>query len=287
MNPIKLDHYLNKKPTFRPEWVFVTPEMAREWLKNMHPNRPTSRKHIDKIAAAIASGRYRPTHQGGAFDLQGRVCDAAHRLHAIVKCGIGIWMLISRGLDEETIEFVDSTLRVRTASDAAAIKHSMDNSRARIAMARVFGEALIGQALPDWQVIDIALQNADALTWAMKYKDRKFMYSPLLAALAFAWPCASSEVEKFADMVTEGVGLEKGTAAHVARVSVVEGHDRQGGSEARMATFRTLLLLILAHLRNERRSQAKDGEGGLAHFVAKRAALGLDQYDFATPEQRP
>lgn len=89
----------------------VTPKLAAEWLKSNHSNRPLNRRYVDEICRALENGTFQTTHQGIAFDTQGRLRDGQHRLTAIVETGIAVKMLVTTGMTEEQLLVIDDGRR--------------------------------------------------------------------------------------------------------------------------------------------------------------------------------
>ena len=80
--------------------VIVTPEMAKQWLLKNNFNRPLKPKLVDNYVRQIEAGHWRRTHQGIAFDEEGVVLDGQHRLHAIIRTGQSLPMLIFQAAHE-------------------------------------------------------------------------------------------------------------------------------------------------------------------------------------------
>jgi len=82
-------------PGMRFEIVTVTPALATEWLaKNFERNRPVNKASVQRFAAEMKAGTWTLTHQGLAFDKEGRLIDGQHRLLAIKASGISVSMLV-------------------------------------------------------------------------------------------------------------------------------------------------------------------------------------------------
>ncbi|MCL2349600.1 MAG: hypothetical protein FWC50_15225 [Planctomycetaceae bacterium] len=88
--------------------VTVTPDMAKQWLMNNNFNRPLKPRLVDKYVRQILEGNWQRTHQGVAFDEKGLVIDGQHRLHAIVKTGQSIAMLIFLNENKMVHESIDN-----------------------------------------------------------------------------------------------------------------------------------------------------------------------------------
>ncbi|MCL3993772.1 hypothetical protein [Streptomyces lavenduligriseus] len=104
----------------RTEVRTVTPELAREWLERNINNRPLSRQTVTHLARAIERGEWRLTHQGIAFDENGRLVDGQHRLEAVVKAGLPVEVLVAHGVPRAAFTVMD-TGRKRTGRDALSL----------------------------------------------------------------------------------------------------------------------------------------------------------------------
>jgi hypothetical protein len=89
----------------------ITPKLASEWLKSNHSNRPLNRRYVDEVCRALENGTFQTTHQGIAFDTQGRLRDGQHRLTAIVETGIAVKMLVTTGMTEDQLLAIDDGRR--------------------------------------------------------------------------------------------------------------------------------------------------------------------------------
>lgn len=91
------------------EFVFVTPEMAVEWLAvNIDRNRNMRKSRINGYVRDIQGDRWVITGEAIKFDTEGRLIDGQNRCQAIVAAGKGAWVLIVRGISEEALIVLDS-----------------------------------------------------------------------------------------------------------------------------------------------------------------------------------
>jgi hypothetical protein len=80
----------------------IGPEEAKTLLGGRHPdNRRISTSRVSFLVSEIASGRWKPEHQGILLGKNGVLIDGQHRLAAVAKCGIPISILVFR---DETAE---------------------------------------------------------------------------------------------------------------------------------------------------------------------------------------
>lgn len=96
--------------------VMVTPELAKEYIEKNTHNRPLSKARVEQYANQMLKGQWRLTHEGIAFDEYGRLQDGQHRLHAIVKSGVAIEMLVGTDMDKENITKINRP-KVRSLVD--------------------------------------------------------------------------------------------------------------------------------------------------------------------------
>lgn len=81
----------------------ITPKMAQEYLKcNVANYRSISRQRVMSYSNDMLNGSWQSNGEAIKFDEQGNLLDGQHRLHAIVKAGVPVNMIVIRGLGQET-----------------------------------------------------------------------------------------------------------------------------------------------------------------------------------------
>lgn len=98
----------------------VTPELAFRFLEGNTHNRPTSQRHVERLAADMKAGRWRLTHQGIAFDTNGLLIDGQHRLCAVIEADMPVTMRVFYNEPSENRHVVDTGER-RSNLDILAI----------------------------------------------------------------------------------------------------------------------------------------------------------------------
>lgn len=95
----------------------ITPEVAAEMLLHNEGNRRKSRTDIANLAKDMSDGHFRLTHQAIAFDRSGNLIDGQHRLEAVVKSGVTVWMYVARYRELTTAKALPVDIgRKRTAA---------------------------------------------------------------------------------------------------------------------------------------------------------------------------
>lgn len=85
----------------------ITPEVASQYLARNRKNRSIRKQEVECYAREIKRGNFVVTHQGIAFDAEGNLIDGQHRLLAIAMAGCPVKMMVTRGLDADTLAVVD------------------------------------------------------------------------------------------------------------------------------------------------------------------------------------
>lgn len=101
---------------------FVTPEIAQGYLKHNTSNRRVKIHLVLRYAKDILNGRWKEdTGEAIKISKSGRVLDGQHRLLAIIKAGIGLWMHVATGIEEDVFDVID-TGSSRNATDVFKIE---------------------------------------------------------------------------------------------------------------------------------------------------------------------
>lgn len=144
-------------------WTLITPDRAKMFLVANSDNRSQRVKHIDRIVDDMNNERFVVTHQGIAFDEDGKLIDGQHRLQAIIESGKAQWMLVTTGLPPLSKRVIDAGAK-RTAHDFMPGKFKSSRaSGLRLVLAVDYngGEFTIGSlAFGLQQVTAAAIQEA-------------------------------------------------------------------------------------------------------------------------------
>lgn len=100
--------------------VSITPVMAEVMLLRNVNNRKIRASKVQSYRRAIREGRWKVTHQGVAFDIDGVLRDGQHRLTAIAAEGRSVQMAVTFGMDPTSFAVID-TGGVRNAADVLLI----------------------------------------------------------------------------------------------------------------------------------------------------------------------
>ena len=120
----------------RVEKVFVTPDMAAEWLQKNVKNRRITPSHLSSLVEILQRGEWKLNGDTIRFGKDGLLKDGQHRLSACVAAGVGFWTFVVYGLDGEAFDTIDTNSRPRRVSDVLDI-HGMSNTNCLSAAAKL------------------------------------------------------------------------------------------------------------------------------------------------------
>lgn len=110
----------------RLEWI--TPQKAREYLGRNTNNRPIRRAVVEAYARDMAAGNWRVTHQGIAFSESGELVDGQHRLMAVIRAGVNVQMVVTRGVEDAAKVVIDQNAARSLADSLKLTGVQADNS---------------------------------------------------------------------------------------------------------------------------------------------------------------
>jgi len=130
---MKIQLPANARPYNNAYTVYVSPEMAKQWLNdNNNFNRPINQAVVDMYVRQIKSGLWRRTHQGIAFNTNGILIDGQHRLMAIVNANVTVSVLIFIDESPDNYEYIDcgrnrsnlDTMRMSARNNTLTLMHT-------------------------------------------------------------------------------------------------------------------------------------------------------------------
>lgn len=108
----------------RTKIVAVGPELARKWLDRNMGNRPVSVATVVRYAEEMSKGRWKMTGDPVRFSTTGKLIDGQHRLHAVIKSGVTINVLVITDLQDSIFNVID-TGRGRGKADILSIEYGL------------------------------------------------------------------------------------------------------------------------------------------------------------------
>lgn len=107
------------------EFVNITPEMAFKWIGRNLKNRPIKDSIINRYCADMRNGQWEINGESIKFDINDRLIDGQHRLHAIHRSGETVRMPVFTGLDPKVFHTLDIG-RQRNAPDVLYVRGELN-----------------------------------------------------------------------------------------------------------------------------------------------------------------
>lgn len=181
---------MSQKPTIKTELVFVTPEIAKKWLDRNKNNRKLKKHRVSKLRLDLRNDRFKTTHQGVAFNCNGDLKDGQHRLTAIAEEGIGAWLMVTTGLQDDAIPVIDRGGSRSVQDNATMAGYSVtknDISIAYVAMAAP-GAIAHSSGTSEHAVLEFIEFHRDAFD-AVRVTHKKYLsVAPVMAAFMRSFP---------------------------------------------------------------------------------------------------
>lgn len=204
---------LSRSP--KQEKVFVTPELAAQWLSHNADNRKLIDNHVSALAAVLSRGEWALNGETIKFSSSGRLLDGQHRLTACVTAGVGFWTYVVHGLDDSTFDTIDTNARPRKASDILSIKgkasaHSLAACVKALWIFSQKGQFFDGGGgatgfSPRVCVEVLARRPAIEDFIQLTHSNRVFGSQSLLAALAYLFSCVDDQLSsEFVSVMNDG-----------------------------------------------------------------------------------
>ena len=215
----------------RTEELEVTPEVAREWLASMAPNRRLSNTNLNNMIHAMEEGRWHTDGSPIKFDQVGRLIDGQHRLFAIIHTGMPQTFLVVWGVSEMAMTTLD-TGKTRSRADVLLIHDpnivDVNNTAAAATMMLRWEKGarnnnLRNEYLSNDEVVVFYDEHKDDILDAVKH-GRKLQHGVGAGsnqAFALIWWLISQieaeDAEFFWDRLIDGQGLESGNPIYALR----------------------------------------------------------------------
>jgi hypothetical protein len=213
------------------QWMDVDPGLAAHWLQNNVRNRPLADDTIIAYARDMRNGEWAETHQGLAFNDRDELIDGQHRLHAIIRAGVTVRMMVTFGLKSEikgkevtTMDAVDRG-RPRSVADQLKIQHGLkDGSKIAMICASLacLCQSERTRRLSVGQTLEIYRAFQPSISWVIQFaaKDPGLRAKGVAAACAFAI-AAAPKLKDACHRLYTGESLSPGSPLHQLREFLV------------------------------------------------------------------
>ena len=252
--------------------TLITPEIAKEWLKQNTKNRSVSQQKVNAYAADMESGNWHTHHQGIAFYVDGSVADGQHRLFAIIKSGVSVCMMVTFDVPQEAAIGID-VHRARKTDDVLRITGRsawIGKNEAAIIKLLITEQKCSKAALSPSAISDFGERHKDAVQFAggrlMASSARYITSAPIRAAAACAYYAhGDGELLRFARVLVSGImdTPDDVAAIRLRERLLLDGPALGHGSMQRLKAFKLTMRAIKAFCERERIGKLVEPSGYL------------------------
>lgn len=254
--------------------MWVTPEMAGQWLEKNTHNRKTRPRGSNTYVREIKEGRWHVIHQGIAFDSKGLLVDGQHRLLAVCDAGISIPLMVTFGLPAGSMEAVDRGMK-RSIPDILQLEHAIPNSSRISSLVAVIAACVhsLDTTMTPGVAMEIYRQHKPSLDWAASSLPQRgsLWAAPIVSAFAVGYGRTETQaaVVSFVASYESGEALVDGQPAFYLRRALLET-DRSDRVLPKVL-FRWVLNVlhrsVLGHEVTIKRGVKRDDVAGLQFFT--------------------
>lgn len=260
--------------------MVISPDVARELLKDNHCNRPLRQRHVDFLASQMASGRWRLSHQGICQADSGRLLDGQHRLLAVIQSGVTVTMMYTNGCEEELMDVIDVGMRPRSVSDILHLQDGLEYSAMHMAALRHIVFIFCG-----YQKAQLSVEYSRELL--KKFQDpiqrvhdaiKEGAFKPakdgwVIGTLAMCLR-ADPAVEAFLTKFASGVDLTAKDPAKALRDWFIKGNSKNLAYSTKRSGTECICNAIYNSIQGNNLTQIRVGETGVAYFTGKLKDIG-------------
>lgn len=190
--------------------IDITPEKAQKWLGRNHPdNRGVAHNRVEAFAGDMREGHWKVTHQGIAFDAEGRLIDGQHRLLAVVSSGKTVRMMVTWNVG--TFGDPIDCGRPRSLGTLAGVHNRVISTVNTLRMLECGNRDAKPMTLAEFS--EIRSHHEDAITAVLAIPLSNRLTAGIRAGLAYAYPIAPELILEFGGQIVSGERLVRGEPA--------------------------------------------------------------------------
>lgn len=237
--------------------ILVTPAVAEKMLAAKPDRQRLLSEHtVQAYVADMLAGRWRENGDTLKQDADGLLLDGQHRLTAIVRSGVSLWLPVAKGVDPEVFSTIDVG-RKRSPGDIMSIggfpngKHMASLARLLMSIERSHEIGTIGihKYSPE-ELLVFARANTEEMELALSLLSRLRNMKPnaaIAAALAYLHRFNEAGAAEFTISIIDGAGLGANTAVLTLRNRLLE--PEKAGNEMYCRRIAEVISMYSAHVR--------------------------------------
>jgi hypothetical protein len=202
----------------------VGPALALGLLALSGGNRAIDERHVERYVRDMQDRAWRLNDQGIGLGADGTLMNGHHRLWAIVRSGVTVWLLVQPNLDPKARETMDAG-RLRSVGDQLDMSDGGNSGRARAAWAAVIEklEGRTNQPISANRTRAQLSRFAPSVGWMLEQGVRRAPCSKaaVLSAFVYVHAVDPALAERAIVAYRDGANLTKGSALLLLRDGIM------------------------------------------------------------------
>jgi len=237
--------------THKIQEMTITPQLAASWLAMEGKNRKMNIGLVNVYVRDMLADQWQLNGETIKRAVDGTLLDGQHRLHAIVRAGISVRMMVVSGLDADSFKTIDTGMR-RTTAHLAGIA-GMKNAATQASIGRWLvlltdSASATRRSVTSQQVFDALEQHPLAGHFAMRNCEKRIkrlMPSACSAVMVLAAEKYGVEVpDSFMSAFSSGENMNRGDPAFELRERLI-----QNAARVAKLTTNTIVALTIKAVR--------------------------------------
>lgn len=240
--------------------IEITPTLAASWLDKNENNRSINWDYVAQLARDMKAGCFACTHQGIAFDTEGRLIDGQHRLWAVLEADVPVRIRVFFNEPAENIVHIDGSCP-RRAADRISLGRQLGTVRAdELATLRAMlgGISMVARRRTVHEEMELLEKHRPSVHFAHEHlpvtRPAGIANGMTRAVVARAWYCVTNHMflMRFCEVLRSGMPANDHERVIVLlRDQLVELRRHRTSSEARLRQYALTSRALSAYLRYE------------------------------------
>lgn len=242
------------------EVVEVTPTLAASWLEKNENNRPINWNYVAQLARDMKAGRFACTHQGIAFDTEGRLIDGQHRLWAVLEADVPVRIRVFYNEAPENVVQIDGNCP-RRAADRMSLGRELGTVRVdelATLRAMVGGISMAAKRRTVHEEMELLSKHRAAVHFAHEHlpvtRPAGIANGMTRGVVARAWYCVTNHMflMRFCEVLRSGMaGNHREHVIVLLRDQLIGLRNHRTTSAARLRQYALTSRALSAYLRGE------------------------------------
>ena len=234
--------------------MVITPKVAQDLLTRNIIIRPLNLSTVSGYASDMVNGKWQSNGETIKISSDGEILDGQHRLHAIIRTGVTVKILVVNGLPKDSFKTIDTGMRRSSAQILGLSGKQHATIQAAIGRWLIIIETKTNdvssrKSVTTQEIFDVLGRHPMVPHFASTISSNRAIRGLLPSGAGAAVVLAAEKygqdiAEKFLAEFSDGQGLKKGDPAYELRERMI-----QNASRVAKLTTSTIVAITIKALR--------------------------------------